>query len=84
MRKSPHELSTDQATPLAADASRPELNRVICVGGVALTSFNCIVGVGIFALPALVAGVLASGGMYAYAEAAFGPIAGGVSDPASA
>jgi amino acid transporter len=95
--------------PGATDPPRPELERVIGVGGVAFTSFNCIVGVGIFALPALVASLLgtasilaygaclvlialvglcfaeagsrvpASGGMYAYAEAAFGPVAGGVS-----
>jgi amino acid transporter len=86
--------------PGATDPPRPELERVIGVGGVAFTSFNCIVGVGIFALPALVASLLgtasilaygaclvlialvglcfaeagsrvpASGGMYAYAEAA--------------
>jgi len=84
------------------------LERVIGVGGVAFTAFNCIVGVGIFGLPALVAGVLgaasivayaaclvlvallglcfaeagsripSSGGLYAYTEAAFGPVAGGV------
>lgn len=87
---------------------RPGLQRVVGVGGVAFTTFNCIVGVGIFALPALVAGVLGaaailaygiclvliglvglcfaeagsrvtgSGGLYAYASASFGPVAGGV------
>jgi len=86
-----------------------ELARVIGVSGVAFTAFNCIVGVGIFGLPALVAGVLgtaavvaygvcllliglvglcfaeagsrvtSSGGIYSYAEAAFGPVVGGVS-----
>lgn len=86
----------------------PHLDRVVGVSGVAFTAFNCIVGVGIFSLPGLVAGVLgpaaiiaylvcavligllglcfaeagsrvtASGGLYAYAGAAFGPIVGGV------
>jgi amino acid transporter len=95
------------AQPTSGD-TQPGLPRVIGVGGVAFTSFNCIVGVGIFTLPALVAGVLgpasilaygccfvliglvglcfaeagsrvpSSGGMYSYAEAAFGPVAGGV------
>jgi APA family basic amino acid/polyamine antiporter len=85
-----------------------ELKRVIGVPGVAFTAFNCIVGVGIFGLPALVATLLGtaaivaygvclvlialvglcfaeagsrvrdSGGIYSYAEAAFGPVVGGV------
>ncbi|OJU09953.1 MAG: hypothetical protein BGN86_01625 [Caulobacterales bacterium 68-7] len=89
-----------------ADAAEPA--RVIGVAGVAFTAFNCIVGVGIFGLPGLVAGVLGpaaivaylacgilvalvglclaeagsrvphAGGLYAYATAAFGPVAGGV------
>lgn len=84
------------------------LDRVVGVTGVAFTAFNCIVGVGIFSLPGLVAGVLGpaaiiaypvcavlialvglcfaeagsrvsgSGGLHAYATAAFGPIVGGV------
>jgi amino acid transporter len=84
------------------------LPRVIGVSGVAFTAFNCVVGVGIFGLPGLVAGVLGpaavaayvvclvlfglialclseagsrvsgSGGLYAYASAAFGPVVGGV------
>lgn len=86
----------------------PHLDRVVGVPGVAFTAFNCIVGVGIFSLPGLVAGVLGpaaivaylvcavlialvglcfaeaggrvtgSGGLYAYAGAAFGPVVGGV------
>lgn len=40
--------------------------RVIGVAGVALTSFNCVVGVGIFALPGLVAGVLGPAAILAY------------------
>ena len=86
----------------------PHLGRVVGVSGVAFTAFNCIVGVGIFSLPGLVAGVLgpaaiiayfvcamliglvglcfaeagsrvtASGGLYAYAAVAFGPVVGGV------
>src|SRR5262249_13458974 len=93
--------------PLQAD-SQPRLERVIGVGGVAFTSFNCIVGISIFSLPAIVAGVLGNasilaygcclvlvglvglcfaeagsripdrGGIYSYAEAAFGPVVGGV------
>jgi amino acid transporter len=89
-------------------APRTELKRVIGVAGVAFTAFNCIVGVGIFGLPALVAALLGtaaivaygvclvlialvglcfaeagsrvpgSGGIYSYAETAFGPVAGGV------
>ena len=34
------------------------LQRVVSVTWVAFTAFNCIVGVGIFSLPGLVAGVL--------------------------
>lgn len=86
----------------------PQLDRVVGVPGVAFAAFNCIVGVGIFSLPGLVAGVLGSaaiiaylvcavlialvglcfaeagsrvtgsGGLYAYAGAAFGPVVGGV------
>lgn len=86
----------------------PHLERVVGLPGVAFTAFNCIVGVGIFSLPGLVAGVLGptaiiaylvcavliglvglcfaeagsrvsgSGGLYAYAGAAFGPVVGGV------
>ena len=41
--------------------------RVIGVAGVALTSFNCVVGVGIFALPGLVAGLLGPAAILAYA-----------------
>lgn len=88
--------------------SAPHLDRVIGISGVTFTAFNCIVGVGIFSLPGLVAGVLGpaaiiaylvcavligfvglclaeagsrvagSGGLYAYASAAFGPVIGGV------
>ena len=90
------------------NTAEPHLGRVVGVSGVAFTAFNCIVGVGIFSLPGLVAGVLgpaaiiayfvcamliglvglcfaeagsrvaASGGLYAYAAAAFGPVVGGV------
>jgi len=89
-------------------STAPHLDRVVGVTGVAFTAFNCIVGVGIFSLPGLVAGVLGpaaiiaylicavliglvglcfaeagsrvsgSGGLYAYAGAAFGPVVGGV------
>lgn len=89
-------------------SGRPHLDRVVGVPGVAFTAFNCIVGVGIFSLPGLVAGVLGpaaiiaylvcavliglvglcfaeagsrvsgSGGLYAYASAAFGSVVGGV------
>lgn len=44
----------------------PEPARVVGVAGVAFTSFNCIVGVGIFALPGLVAGVLGPAAILAY------------------
>jgi amino acid transporter len=50
-------------------AGRPansSLPRVIGVSGVAFTAFNCVVGVGIFGLPGLVAGVLGSAAIYAY------------------
>jgi basic amino acid/polyamine antiporter, APA family len=86
----------------------PHIERVIGIPGVAFTTFNSIVGAGIFGLPGLVALMLgssaiyaylvslvlvgllglcfaeagsrvtASGGFYAYANAAFGPVAGGV------
>jgi amino acid transporter len=86
----------------------PRIKRVIGIPGVAFTTFNSIVGAGIFGLPGLVAQMLgssaifaycvglclvgllglcfaeagsrvtASGGFYAYARAAFGPVAGGV------
>lgn len=89
-------------------STAPHLDRVVGVPGVAFTAFNCIVGVGIFSLPGLVAGLLGpaaliaylvcavliglvglcfaeagsrvdgSGGLYAYATAAFGPVVGGV------
>ncbi len=42
------------------------LPRVIGVSGVALTAFNCVVGIGIFGLPGLVAGVLGSAAIFAY------------------
>jgi len=42
------------------------LPRVIGVSGVAFTAFNCMVGVGIFGLPGLVAGVLGSAAIFAY------------------
>jgi amino acid transporter len=44
-----------------------EPGRVIGVAGVAFTSFNCIVGVGIFGLPGLVAAVLGPAAILAYA-----------------
>ena len=86
----------------------PHLDRVVGVPGVAFTALSCIVGVGIFSLPGLVAGLLgpaaiiaylvcavliclvglcfaeagsrvsSSGGLYAYASAAFGPVIGGI------
>lgn len=43
-----------------------DLERVIGVGGVAFTAFNCVVGVGIFGLPGLVAGVLGPAALLAY------------------
>jgi len=43
-----------------------DLKRVIGVGGVAFTAFNCVVGVGIFGLPGLVAGVLGPAAILAY------------------
>ncbi len=85
-----------------------KLERVVGIGGVAFSSFNCIVGAGIFGLPGLVSGILGPaaivayvvclvligllglcfaeagsrvsrcGGLYAYANAAFGPVTGGV------
>lgn len=42
------------------------LPRVIGVSGVAFTAFNCVVGVGIFGLPGLVAGALGSAAIFAY------------------
>lgn len=42
------------------------LPRVIGVYGVAFTAFNCVVGVGIFGLPGLVAGVLGPAAICAY------------------
>ncbi|CAN5385100.1 APC family permease [soil metagenome] len=42
------------------------LRRVIGVRGVAFTSFNCIIGAGIFGLPALVAAVLGPAAIVAY------------------
>ena len=81
---------------------------MIGIPGVAFAAFNGIVGMGIFALPGLVAGILgpaailayllcllvvalvglcmaeagsrvqSSGGRYAYARVAFGPVVGGV------
>ncbi len=47
--------------------SNSTLPRVIGVTGVALTGFNCVVGVGIFGLPGLVAGVLGPAAITAYA-----------------
>jgi hypothetical protein len=44
----------------AGAPANSNLPRVIGVSGVAFTAFNCIVGVGIFGLPGLVAGVLGS------------------------
>ncbi|GGD37157.1 APC family permease [Pseudoxanthomonas indica] len=49
--------------PLVGPAQLP---RVIGVGGVAFTAFNCVVGVGIFVLPSLVAGVLGPAAILAY------------------
>ena len=42
------------------------LERVIGVQAVAFTAFNCIVGAGIFGLPALVAAVLGPAAILAY------------------
>jgi basic amino acid/polyamine antiporter, APA family len=42
------------------------LPRVIGVSGVAFTAFNCVVGVGIFGLPGLVAGILGPAAILAY------------------
>ena len=46
--------------------SNSNLPRVIGVPGVALTGFNCVVGVGIFGLPGLVAAVLGPTAIVAY------------------
>ncbi len=46
--------------------SNSTLPRVIGVTGVALTGFNCVVGVGIFGLPGLVAAVLGPAAITAY------------------
>lgn len=46
--------------------SHSTLPRVIGVPGVALTGFNCVVGVGIFGLPGIVAGVLGPAAISAY------------------
>src|SRR5262245_48513848 len=43
-----------------------QLTRVIGVSGLAFASFNCVVGVGIFGLPGLVAGVLGPAAIFAY------------------
>lgn len=50
----------------AGGPANSNLPRVIGVSGVAFTAFNCVVGVGIFGLPGLVAGVLGSAAIYAY------------------
>lgn len=47
-------------------SAAPHLDRVVGVTGVAFTAFNCIVGVGIFSLPGLVAGVLGPAAIIAY------------------
>lgn len=47
-------------------AQQAEPARVIGVTGVALTSFNCVVGIGIFGLPGLVAGILGPAAIVAY------------------
>jgi APA family basic amino acid/polyamine antiporter len=49
-----------------ARATPASLPRVIGVSGVAFTAFNCVVGVGIFGLPGLVAGVLGPAAILAY------------------
>jgi APA family basic amino acid/polyamine antiporter len=46
--------------------SRSHLARVIGVPGVAFTAFNCVVGVGIFGLPGLIAAVLGPAAILAY------------------
>lgn len=91
-----------------SEVQHAPLKRVIGVRGVAFTAFNCVVGAGIFGLPALVAAILGpaaiiaylvcvvliglvglclaeagsrvsdSGGLYAYARVAFGPVTAGV------
>ena len=48
------------------NTAEPHLGRVVGVSGVAFTAFNCIVGVGIFSLPGLVAGVLGPAAIIAY------------------
>lgn len=50
----------------SAGPAPAQLSRVIGVGGVAFTAFNCVVGVGIFVLPSLVAGVLGPAAILAY------------------
>ena len=65
-------LTKDRAQPAMTNKSgdapiTSELPRVIGVSGVAFTAFNCVVGVGIFGLPGLVAGVLGSAAIFAYA-----------------
>jgi amino acid transporter len=54
---------TNDAAGAPANSNLP---RVVGVSGVAFTAFNCVVGVGIFGLPGLVAGVLGSAAIYAY------------------
>lgn len=54
---------TNEASGAPANSNLP---RLIGVSGVAFTAFNCVVGVGIFGLLGLVAGVLGSTAIYAY------------------
>jgi basic amino acid/polyamine antiporter, APA family len=48
------------------DHNKSQLTRVIGVPGVAFTAFNCVVGVGIFGLPGLIAAVLGPAAILAY------------------
>src|SRR5260370_14807775 len=62
---------TSEETPLASHKTgpvpaAPSLKRVIGVGVLAFSSFNNIVGSGIFALPALVAALLGPAAILSY------------------
>ena len=65
---SPIKSLSDSNTSLDGNLSpvEPALQRVVGVSGVAFSSFNCIVGSGIFGLPALAAAVLGPAAILAY------------------
>ena len=59
-------ISRHQTRVLILPMTDSTLPRVIGVSGVAFTAFNCVVGVGIFGLPGLVAAVLGPAAILAY------------------